>query len=66
MTSAIIGPRTMDQLKTQLTALDVSLTTDVLDRIDEIVPPGKNFSWADAGYAPPTIADARLRRRAPR
>ena len=66
VTSAIIGPRTMDQLKSQLTALDVSLTTDVLDRIDQIVPPGKNFSWADAGYAPPTIADARLRRRAPR
>jgi aryl-alcohol dehydrogenase-like predicted oxidoreductase len=66
VTSAIIGPRTMDQLTTQLPALDVSLSTDVLDRIDEIVPPGRNFSWADAGYLPPTIADARLRRRAAR
>ncbi|HUP71978.1 MAG TPA: aldo/keto reductase [Acidimicrobiales bacterium] len=63
VTSAIIGPRTMDQLTSQLTALDVTLTTDLLDGIDEIVPPGKNFSWADAGYAPPTIADASLRRR---
>jgi hypothetical protein len=53
----------MDQLTSQLTALDVKLTTDLIDRIDEIVPPGRNFSWADAGYAPPTIADARLRRR---
>ena len=66
VTSAIIGPRTMDQLTSQLPALDVSLSTDLLDRVDEIVPPGKNFSWADAGYAPPTIADTRLRRRAPR
>ena len=66
VTSAIIGPRTMDQLTSQLPALDVTLTADVLDRIDEIVPPGTNFSWADAGYAPPTITDARLRRRQPR
>jgi aryl-alcohol dehydrogenase-like predicted oxidoreductase len=66
VTSAIIGPRTMDQLTSQLPALDVSLSSDVLDRIDQIVPPGKNFSWADAGYTPPAIADARLRRRPPR
>jgi aryl-alcohol dehydrogenase-like predicted oxidoreductase len=66
VTSAIIGPRTMDQLTSQLPALDISLTTDVLDRIDEIVPPGKNFSWADAGQAPLSITDARLRRRPPR
>ncbi|MEO8692431.1 MAG: aldo/keto reductase [Acidimicrobiales bacterium] len=66
VTSAIIGPRTMDQLTSQLPALEVSLSTDVLDRIDQIVPPGKNFSWADAGYTPPAIADARLRRRSTR
>jgi aryl-alcohol dehydrogenase-like predicted oxidoreductase len=66
VTAAIIGPRTMDQLTSQLGAADLSLTTEVLDRIDEIVPPGQNFSWSDAGYAPPTIADARQRRRRPR
>ncbi|MEO5840442.1 MAG: aldo/keto reductase [Acidimicrobiales bacterium] len=66
VTSAIIGPRTMDQLTSQLPALDVSLPVDVLDRIDQIVPPGKNFSWADAGYTPPALADARIRRRPPR
>jgi aryl-alcohol dehydrogenase-like predicted oxidoreductase len=66
VTAAIIGPRTMDQLTSQLGAAELSLSTDVLDRIDEIVPPGQNFSWADAGYAPPTIADARQRRRRPR
>ena len=63
VTSAIIGPRSMEQLTTQLGAEDVVLTDDVLDRIDEIVPPGTNFTWADAGYSPPMIADARKRRR---
>jgi aryl-alcohol dehydrogenase-like predicted oxidoreductase len=63
VTSAIIGPRTMEQLTTQLGASDVDLTDDVLDRVDEIVPPGTNFTWADAGYSPPMIADARARRR---
>jgi aryl-alcohol dehydrogenase-like predicted oxidoreductase len=64
VTSAIIGPRTMEQLTTQLGAADVDLDDDVLDRIDEIVPPGTNFTWADAGWASPMIADARARRRA--
>jgi aryl-alcohol dehydrogenase-like predicted oxidoreductase len=64
VTSAIIGPRTMDQLTSQLGALDVELDDDVLDGVDEIVPPGTNFSFADAGYAPPALTDARLRRRA--
>src|SRR5262249_47799434 len=40
VTSAIIGPRTMEHLESQLAAADVVLTDDVLDRIDEIVPPG--------------------------
>jgi aryl-alcohol dehydrogenase-like predicted oxidoreductase len=62
VTSAIIGPRTMEQLTTQLGAADVDLDDDVLDRIDEIVPPGTTFTWADAGWASPMIADARARR----
>ena len=66
VTSAIIGPRTMDQLTSQLGAADVNLTDDVLDRIDEIVPPGTNFTWADAGWTPPMVGNARLRRRRPR
>ena len=40
VTAAIIGPRTMEHLESQLTAADVTLSDDVLDRIDEIVPPG--------------------------
>ncbi len=63
VTSPIIGPRTMEQLESQLGAVDVTLTPDVLDRIDEIVPPGTTFTAADAGYVPPAITDAQLRRR---
>ena len=63
VTAAIIGPRTMDQLTSQLGAVDVQLSDEVLDRVDEIVPPGTNFSYADAGYAPPMVADPRQRRR---
>jgi aryl-alcohol dehydrogenase-like predicted oxidoreductase len=63
VTSAIIGPRTMEQLTSQLDAADVVLEDDTLDAIDEVVPPGTNFIWADAGYAPPTIANKYKRRR---
>jgi aryl-alcohol dehydrogenase-like predicted oxidoreductase len=63
VTSAIIGPRTMDQLTSQLGSVDVRLSDDVLDAIDEVVPPGQNFTWADAGYTPPMVADPRARRR---
>jgi aryl-alcohol dehydrogenase-like predicted oxidoreductase len=63
VTAAIIGPRTMEQLESQLPAVDVELTGDLLDKIDEIVPPGTNFNLADAGYTPPALADPSLRRR---
>ncbi|WP_306204180.1 aldo/keto reductase [Actinoplanes sp. RD1] len=63
VTAPIIGPRTMAQLESQLGAADVRLSGDVLDRIDEIVPPGRNLSGDDADYVPPALADARLRRR---
>ena len=63
VTSAIIGPRTTEQLESQLGAADVELTDDVLDAIDEIVPPGSNSSPNDGGYDPPELTDARLRRR---
>ncbi len=63
VTSAIIGPRTMEQLTSQLGAEDVVLDADLLDRIDEIVPPGTNFTWVDAGYVPPGVAAADRRRR---
>jgi aryl-alcohol dehydrogenase-like predicted oxidoreductase len=62
VTAAIIGPRTMDHLESQLTAADVELSDDVLDRIDEIVPPGVNLNPNDAGWQNPALqADARRR-----
>jgi len=63
VTSAIIGPRTMDQLTGQLPASDLVLSDEVLDAIDAIVPPGTNLHADDVGYAPPSLTDAALRRR---
>jgi len=63
VSSAIIGPRTMEQLESQLDATKVSLSADVLDRIDEIVPPGTTINDADRGYAPPALTDLTQRRR---
>ena len=63
ITAPIIGPRTMEQLEAMLGAVDVTLDASILDRIDEIVPPGTNFNTADAGWTLPAIADASLRRR---
>jgi aryl-alcohol dehydrogenase-like predicted oxidoreductase len=64
VTAAIIGPRTREHLDSQVGAGELRLTEEILDRIDQIVPPGTNFSWADAGYQPPAIAETWRRRRA--
>ena len=63
VTSAIIGPRTMDQLTDVLAGQDTRLESDILDRIDELVPPGTTINPADAGWTPPALADASKRRR---
>jgi aryl-alcohol dehydrogenase-like predicted oxidoreductase len=63
VTSAITGPRTMDQLQDLLAAADVTLDDAVLDRIDAIVPPGVTLNDADAGWAPPSLTDPSQRRR---
>jgi aryl-alcohol dehydrogenase-like predicted oxidoreductase len=63
VTSAIIGPRTMDQLTDLLAGASVTLDDDILDRIDQIVPPGVNLNPADAGWQPPVLADPAARRR---
>ncbi len=63
VTAPIIGPRTMEQLDSQLGALDATLTDDVLDRIDEIVPPGVTLADADKGFTPAPLTDPFLRRR---
>ena len=62
VTSPIIGPRTMEQIESQLGATEVELSDDVLDRIDEIVPPGFNINPADIAWQNPALApDARRR-----
>jgi aryl-alcohol dehydrogenase-like predicted oxidoreductase len=60
VTAPIIGPRTMEQLESQLGATEIELDSELLDRIDEVVPPGTNLNPVDAGYSPP---EARARRR---
>jgi aryl-alcohol dehydrogenase-like predicted oxidoreductase len=62
VTAAIIGPRTMDHLESQLAAADVRLSTDVLDRIDEIVAPGVTLNPADNGWVSPFLQPAARRR----
>lgn len=64
VTAALVGPRTMEQLVSQLGAADKRLTADVLDRIDAIVPPGTTLNTADLGVETPGLTDLRLRRRA--
>jgi aryl-alcohol dehydrogenase-like predicted oxidoreductase len=63
VTSAIIGPRTMEQLDDVLAGADVTLTDKILDRLDEIVPPGTNVGTLDMAYRPPAIQRPGLRRR---
>jgi aryl-alcohol dehydrogenase-like predicted oxidoreductase len=62
VTSAIIGPRTMEQLNSQLPAADAVLDDLTLDRIDEIVRPGVNLNPADTSYGEQVLQPA-LRRR---
>ena len=62
VTSAIIGPRTLEQLESQLPAADVLLDSAVLDRIDEIVKPGVNLNPADTSYGDQVLQAAARRR----
>jgi aryl-alcohol dehydrogenase-like predicted oxidoreductase len=62
VTAAIIGPRTMEQLESQLGAADVVLDDELLDRIDEIVAPGTNINPADAGWTNPALTPQARRR----
>jgi aryl-alcohol dehydrogenase-like predicted oxidoreductase len=63
VTSALLGARTMAQLDDLLAGVDVVLSDDVLDRIDEIVPPGTDIGALDQAYVPPAIQKTELRRR---
>ncbi|MGX7681305.1 aldo/keto reductase [Jatrophihabitans sp. DSM 45814] len=63
VTAPIIGPRTMEQLESQLGAVAVSLSDEILDQIDEIVPPGTSVTRGDSLWVPPSVTTKSLRRR---
>jgi len=63
VTSAIIGPRTMEQLDDLLAGAEVTLDDEVLDRIDEIALPGTDAGPNDVAYTPPSVSEVGLRRR---
>ncbi len=62
VTAAIIGPRTMEQLESQLPGGEFAIPHDVLDRIDEIVAPGRNVNHDDDGWSNPALAPEARRR----
>jgi aryl-alcohol dehydrogenase-like predicted oxidoreductase len=63
VTSAILGPRTMQQLDDLLAGAEVVLSDEILDRIDEVVAPGTDAGPMGAVYVPPALTQANLRRR---
>ncbi|MGC4750058.1 aldo/keto reductase [Micromonospora sp. DT201] len=63
VTSTLLGARTMEHLDDLLRGIGVALTDDILDRIDEIVPPGTDVTRLDQAYVPPPVLDPALRRR---
>jgi aryl-alcohol dehydrogenase-like predicted oxidoreductase len=62
VTAPIIGPRTMDHLESQLAAADVVLSEEMLNRIDEIVPPGVTINPAENGWVSPSLQPTARRR----
>ncbi|MEU5259492.1 aldo/keto reductase [Amycolatopsis sp. NPDC021455] len=63
VTSALIGPRTLDHLRSQLEAADTVLPADVLDEIDAVVAPGTDLAPDEKFDTPPALLDPSLRRR---
>ncbi len=63
VTSALIGPRTLDHLHSQLAAADTVLSADVLDAIDAVVAPGVDLAPEEKNDTPPALLDPALRRR---
>ena len=63
VTSALIGPRTLDHLHSQLAAADTVLSADVLDAVDAVVAPGTDLAADEKNDTPPSLLDPTLRRR---
>ena len=66
VTSAIIGPRTMEQLESQLPSVRVTLDTEILDRVDELVAPGVTLNADDNSYGEAELTPQARRRVGPR
>lgn len=62
VTSAIVGPRTMEQLESYLPAADITISSDVLDRIDDIIAPGVTVNPDDNSYGTTELAPQARRR----
>jgi hypothetical protein len=62
VTSAILRPRTMEQLDSLLSGAELTLDDEILDLIDEIAPPGTDAGPSDVGYTPPDLTTVSLRR----
>ncbi len=63
VTSALLGPRTLGHLESQLAAADTVLPADVLDAIDAVVAPGTDLAPGEKHDTPPSLLDPSLRRR---
>ena len=62
VTAALLGPRTLEQLDDLLGGAEIVLSDDILDRIDEIVPPGTDVGQLQMAYNPPAVVKPTLRR----
>lgn len=63
VTSALLGPRTMEQFDDLAAGFDVALSDEILDQVDSIVPPGTDAGALDQAYRPPALENSSLRRR---
>jgi hypothetical protein len=63
VTAALLGPRTTEQLDDLLAGAELVLGDDILNRIDEIVPPGTDVGQLQMAYNPPAVTNPTLRRR---
>jgi aryl-alcohol dehydrogenase-like predicted oxidoreductase len=63
VTAALLGPRTIEQLDDLLAGAGITLSDDVLDQIDAIVPPGTGVGELQMGYNPTALTVPHLRRR---
>lgn len=62
VTSTIWGPRTLDQLNAYISGAGIRLSTEVLDAVDGIVPPGKRVDDKEQTWTPEWMEPEQRRR----